>query len=174
MLKYSTKGRERQKEKDKESDRSERKPERNRKDSSSREETTIKFFHNKDSKNAKLAAEENSPYQLQVHGLESGPQERKLNTLMTRLRTSEVREDGFNIEQRHIIGAIRLVPSSSGDRSPVTRLTLNSRETKERIRKAAEAAKRWGDAGNKVVFFRDIYITPNKQTNKQEKEVILS
>ena len=57
-------------------------------------------------------------------------------------------------------------PTISIDKPPVTRLTVNSRETKETIRKAAEATNRWGTAGNHTVFLRDI--TKRKRTSSNE------
>ena len=103
-----------------------------------------------------------------VHGLPSeflagtpgGPQENALNTLLKSL--------GIILEQVHIVGAHPIDPTSSNDKSPVTRLTVNSRETKDTIRKAAEATNRWGTAGNHTVFLRDT--TKRKRTSSNEDQ----
>ena len=68
-------------------------------------------------------------------------------------------EHGINIEQDNIVGAHPIEPSPNGDKSLVTRITLDSRETKTNIRRAAEKAERWGSKTH-AVFFRDI--PPNK------------
>ena len=45
---------------------------------------------------------------------------------------------------------------------------MNSRETKDIIRKAAEATKRWGSAGGHTVFLRDT--TKRKRTSSNEDQ----
>ena len=125
-----------------------------------------KTFHEKGTPDAKKAEKENNALQLLVHGLPSeflestpgGPQEKALNTLLTTL--------GIILEQEHIVGAHPINPSSSSDKSPVTRLTVNSRETKDKIRKAAEATRRWGSAGGHTVFLRDT--VKRKRTSSNE------
>ena len=90
-----------------------------------------------------------------------GPQEKALNKLLTTL--------GITLEQEHIIGAHPIEPSSSSDKSPITRLTVNSRETKEKIRKAAEITRRWGSAGGHAVFLRDSVKRKRTSSNEDTK-----
>ena len=73
---------------------------------------------------------------------------------MAGLSKETLGKDGINIVQENIIGAHPIEPTPSG-KSPITRITLDSRDTKASIRKAAGKADRWGN-GTHSVFFRDI------------------
>ena len=162
----------RRREKEKETDKTGGKPERKR---SSPKQGWIKFFHEKGTPDAKIAEQENSAHQLLVHGLPGeflesttgGPQERALNKLLTNLGKEAIGDRGITLEQEHIIGAHPIEPSSNSDKSPITRLTVDSRETKEKIRKAAEITRRWGSAGGHTVFLRDI--PPEKAVQKRKR-----
>ena len=163
----------RKREKGKDSSKAEGKPERRRR--SSPEQKWIKFFHEKGTPDAKIAARENSAHQLLVHGLPreflesttGGPQEKALNQLLMKLGKTAIGDRGITIEQEHIIGAHPMESLSSSDKSPITRLTVDSRETKDKIRKAAEITGRWGTAGGHAVFLRDI--PPEKATQKRKR-----
>ena len=163
----------RKREKEKETDKTGGKPERKRR--SSPKQGWIKFFHEKGTPDAKIAEQENSAHQLLVHGLPGeflesttgGPQERALNKLLTNLGKEAIGDRGITLEQEHIIGAHPIEPSSNSDKSPITRLTVDSRETKEKIRKAAEITRRWGSAGGHTVFLRDI--PPEKAAQKRKR-----
>merc|ERR1712051_1161787 len=85
---------------------------------------------------------------------------------MAGLNQETLGEDGINLVQENIIGAYPIEPTPS-DRSPVTRITLDSRETKASIRKAAERADRWGN-GTHSVFFRDITLDKRKRKSSNE------
>ena len=165
--------REKEREREKESDNSGEKPKR--KSRNSPKQGWIKFFHDKGTPNAKIAEQENSAHQLLVHGLpgefldgtKGGLQERALNKLLTNLGKEEIGDRGITLQQEQIIGAHPIKPSSSSDKSPITRLTVDSRETKEKIRKAAKITKRWGSAGGHTVFLRDI--PPEKVAHKRKR-----
>ena len=126
----------------------------------------IRFFPPEGTPDADEAARENNDRQLMVHGLPSefptgtpgGLQEDALNTLIKSL--------GIILKQAHIVGAHPAESTTSNDKSSVIRLTVNSRETKETIRKAAEATYRWDTAGNHTVFLRDII--KRKRTSSNE------
>ena len=123
---------------------------------------------------ANEAAREINDRQLLVHGLPSefptgtpgGPQENALNTLIKSL--------GIILEQGHVVGAHPVEPTTSNDKSPVIRLTMNSKETKEIVRKAAEATNRWGTAGNHKVFLRETTTkrrrTPSTEDSRTPKK----
>jgi len=86
---------------------------------------------------------------------------------MAELSTTNLGADGINITQNNIIGAIVLDPTT-GSSSQITRITLDTRETKDSIRKAAESAGSWGN-GSQSVFFRDITLDKRKRkTSKPE------
>ena len=55
--------------------------------------------------------------------------------------------------------------SSNKDKQMITRLTVDTKETKENIRKAAVYARRWGAAGRHTVFLRDTL--PEKAAQKR-------
>ena len=134
----------------------------------------INFYHEENSKAFKEAKEFRTSHQLLVHGLpktllsptRAGPQERALNDLMAGLIQETLGEDGINLVQENIIGAYPIEPTPS-DRSPVTRITLDSRETKASIRKAAEKADRWGN-GTHSVFFGDITLEKRRRKSSNE------
>ena len=165
------KGKEREREK--ELDNSGEKPKT--KSRNSPKQGWIKFFHDKGTPNAKNAEQENSAHQLLVHwlpgefleGTMGGLQERALNKLLINLGKEEIGDRGITLQQEQIIGAHPIKPSSSSDKSPITRLTVDSRETKEKIRKAAKITKRWGSAGGHTVFLRDI--PPEKVAQKRKR-----
>ena len=90
-------------------------------------------------------------------GTPGGRQENALNDLVKSL--------GIILKQAHIIGAYPDGKTTRNDKSSVIRLTLNSKDTKETIRKAAEATKRWG-SGHHQVFLRDI--VKRKRTSSNE------
>ena len=121
-----------------------------------------KFYHDENTRAAKEAKEDRWSHQLLVHGLpkeflgptQARPQEKTLNNLMAGLNKDTLGKDGIDIVQENIIGAHPIEPSP-GEKSPITRITLDSRETKASIRRAAEKADRWGN-GTHPVFFRDI------------------
>ena len=129
----------------------------------------IKFFHDEYTRAAKEAKEERSSYQLLVHGLpkefishnQAGKQEKALNNLMAGLSRDTLGAEGINIVQQNIIGAHEIDPTP-GEKSPIIRITLDSRETKASIRRAAEIAERWGN-GTHPVFFRDITLNQRKR-----------
>ena len=85
---------------------------------------------------------------------------------MAGLSKETLGEDGINIAQENIIGAYPIEPTPSG-KSPITRITLDSRDTKASIRKAAGKADRWGN-GTHSVFFRDITLDKRKRKSSNE------
>ena len=85
---------------------------------------------------------------------------------MAGLSQETLGEDGIDLVQENIIGAYPIEPTPR-DRSPVTRITLDSRETKASIRKAAERAGRWGN-GTHSVFFRDITLEKRRRKSSDE------
>ena len=147
---------EKESKKDKEkTTKSDEKPERKRQSSPKRER--IKFFQEKGTTNAKLAEQVDVDCQLLVYGLPESrfqwrDRERALQKLVTNLSSEEIGDHGINLEQKHIIGAYH---TSNKDGQMITRLTVDSNETKENIRRAALQAKRWGAAGRHTVFLRD-------------------
>ena len=149
MRKERERAREKEKEAAKKADRSKQSARSNPK------QGWIRFFAPDGTPDANEAAREFNHRQLLVHGLPSefptgapgGPQEDALNTLIKSL--------GIILEQGHVVGAHPVEPTTSNDKSPVIRLTMNSKETKETLRKAAEATNRWGTAGNHKVFLRE-------------------
>ena len=134
----------------------------------------INFYHEEGSKAFKDAKEFRASFQLLVHGLpktllpptKAGTQERVLNDLMASLSQETLGEDGIDLIQENIIGAHPIEPTPR-DRSPVTRITLNSRETKASIRNAAVRAGRWGN-GTHSVFFRDITLEKRRRKSSDE------
>ena len=134
----------------------------------------IKFYHEENTQAAKEAKEDRTSHQLLVHGLpkaslgptQAGSQEKTLNDLMAGLSKETLGEDGVNIVQDNIIGAQQIEPSP-GEKSPITRITLDSRDTKASIRRAAEKADRWGN-GTHSVFFRDITLDKRKRKSSNE------
>ena len=96
----------------------------------------------------------------------AGSQERVLNDLMASLSQETLGDDGIDLIQENIIGAYPIEPTPR-DRSPVTRITLNSRETKASIRNAAERAGRWGK-GTHSVFLRDITLEKRRRKSSDE------
>ena len=90
-------------------------------------------------------------------GTPGGRQEDALNDLIKSL--------GIILKQAHIVGAHPDDTTTRNDKSSVIRLTVNSRDTKETIRKAAEATHRWG-SGHHTVFLRDI--VKRKRTSSNE------
>ena len=134
----------------------------------------INFYHEESSRAFKEAKEFRASHQLLVHGLpktlvaptKAGTQERVLNDLMAGLSQETLGEDGIDLVQENIIGAYPIEPTPR-DRSPVTRITLDSRETKASIRKAAERAGRWGN-GTHSVFFRDITLEKRRRKSSDE------
>ena len=139
----------------KDADKSGEKPDRKRKSSPKQER--IKFFQEKGTPNAKLVEQININHQFLVYGLpDSGNnQERALNKLITNLSSEAIGDHGITLEQEHIIGAYHIEQSSNKDKQMITRLTVDTKETKENIRKAAVYARRWGAAGRHTVFLRD-------------------
>ena len=140
------------------------KPERKRQNSPRRER--IKFFKEKGTTNAKLAEQVDVDCQLLVYGLPESrfqwrDRERALQKLVTNLSSEEIGDHGINLEQKHIIGAYH---TSNKDGQMITRLTVDSNETKENIRRAALKAKRWG-AKSHTVFLRDTL--PETPTQKR-------
>ena len=134
---------------------SDEKSERKRQCSPKRER--IKFFQEKGTPNAKLAEQVDVDRQLLVYGLPESrfqwrDRERALNKLVTNLSSEEIGDQGITLEQKHIIGAYH---TSNKDKQMITRLTVDTKETKENIRRAALQAKRWGVAGRHTVFLRD-------------------
>ena len=115
----------------------------------------IQFFPTKGTPNATIAAEENRARQLNVHGLPSeflecspgGSQEKALNQLLTKLGKAKIGDRGIDIEQGHIVGARSVRQTSSSNKSPIMRVTVDSQATKDRIIKAANITGRWGTAG---------------------------
>ena len=109
-----------------------------------------------------------------VHGLpksflgptQAGPQEKALNDLIAGLNKKTLGEDGNDITQENIIGAYPIEPTPSG-KSPITKITLDSRDTKASIRKAAGKADRWGN-GTHSVFFRNITLDKRKRKSSNE------
>ena len=152
------------------------KPDGNRKRSrrSSPRYKWIKFYHEENTKAAREAKGDRTSHQLLVHGLpktflgptQAGPQEKTLNDLMAGLSKETLGEDGVDIIQDNIIGA-HPIESSPGEKTPVTRLTLDSRDTKASIRRAAKRADRWGN-GTHSVFFRDIPPKKRKRSSSNE------
>ena len=136
----------------------------------------IKFYHEENTQAAKEAKAERTSHQLLVHGLPrapkglrppmAGPQEKILNDLMAVLSKETLGEDGINIVQDNIIGAHQIEPSP-GEKTPITRITLDSRHTKASIRRAAEKSERWGN-GTHPVFFRDITLDQRKRKSSNE------
>ena len=134
----------------------------------------INFYHEEGSKAFKDAKEFRASFQLLVHGLpktllpptKAGTQERVLNDLMASLSQEKLGEDGIDLTQKDIVGAYPIEPTPT-DRSPVTRITLNSRETKASIRKAAVRAGRWGN-GTHPVFLRDITLEKRRRKSSDE------
>ena len=90
-----------------------------------------------------------------------------MNKLLTNLGKEAIGDLGITLNQEHIIGAYPIEQSSNNDKPPITRLTVDSRETKEKIQKASEIARRWGSAGGHTVFLRDIL--PEKQPKKERE-----
>ena len=106
--------------------------------------------------------------QLQVYGLPEArfqwrEREKALQKLVSYLRCEEIGDQGINLEQRHIIGAHH---TWNKDGQKVTILTVDSKETKGDIRRAATEAKRWG-AKSHTVFLRDtISETPTQRRSR--------
>ena len=94
-------------------------------------------------------SEETRARQLEVHGLPyehlecspGGPQEKALNHLLTKLGTENVDDRGIDITQEHIVGACAVKQTSKSEKSQVLILTVNSKETKEKIIRAAYLTK---------------------------------
>ena len=86
---------------------------------------------------------------------------------MAGLNKKTLGEDGIDITQENIIGAYPIEPTPSG-KSPITKITLDSRDTKASIRKAAGKADRWGN-GTHSVFFRDITLDKRKRKSSNEE-----
>ena len=134
----------------------------------------INFYHEEGSRAFDEAKDFRASHQLLVHGLpktllaptKAGTQERVLNDLMASLSQETLGDDGIDLSQENIVGAFPIEPTPN-DRSPVTRITLNSRETKANIRKAAERAGRWG-RGTHSVFLRDITLEKRRRKSSDE------
>ena len=144
---------------------SDEKSERKRQSSPKRER--IKFLQEKGTLNAKLAEQVDVDRQLLVYGLPESrfqwrDRERALNKLVTNLSSEEIGDQGITLEQKHIIGAYH---TSNKDKQMITRLTVETKETKENIRRAALHLKRWGAAGRHTVFLRDTL--PEKSAQKR-------
>ena len=148
-----------------------RRLEKKRKRNSSPRTTWIKFYHENNTEEAKVARTDRASHQLLVHGLSrtpqgrrpptAGPQEIQLNNLMAELSTDSLNADGVNVTQDNIVGANLLEPSP-GEKTQITRITLDSRHTKACIRRAAEKSDRWG-GGTHPIFFRDITLDQRKR-----------
>ena len=143
---------------------SDEKSERKRQSSPKRER--IKFLQEKGTLNAKLAEQVDVDRQLLVYGLPDSrfqwrDRERALNKLVTNLSSEEIGDQGITLEQKHIIGAYH---TSNKDKQMITRLTVDTKETKENIRRAALHAKR-GGAKWHTVFLRDT--VPEKPARKK-------
>ena len=76
-------------------------------------------------------------------------------------------EDGINIVQENITGAHKLDPYGEGP--PITRITLDSRNTKASIIWAAKKSRRWG-IGTLPVFFRDITLDQRKRKTSRSED----
>ena len=85
---------------------------------------------------------------------------------MANLSKETLGENGIDLKQENFVGAFPIEPTPK-DRSPVTRITLNARETKADIRKAAELAGRWG-RGTHSVFLRDITLEKRRRKSSDE------
>ena len=105
-----------------------------------------------------------------MHGLPDGGtsdnnQERALNKLITNLGREAIGDHGITLDQEYIIGAYHIEQSSNKDKPLITRLTVDTNETKEKIQKAAKYARRWGSVGGHTVFLRDTL--PEKAARKR-------
>ena len=152
-----------------------KKPDTKRKRDSSKKDNGLKFFHELNTDEDKIAKTDWVAHQLLVLGLSKthgkrpppgGPQEIQLNNLVADLSTDRLGPEGIDLTQEDILGATMLEPYP-GETQTITRITLATRGVKRSIRKAAELpeAKRWG-ASTHPVFLRDI--TEDSRKRKSE------
>ena len=121
-----------------------------------------------------IAPAEDHKRQLNVHGLPSefmgptagGVQDHALYQLFRKLRQEKIGELGIDIKQYRIIGARPVRRSLSNDQDPIMRVTLDSKDTKNRIVSAAMTANLWGFKNKKEAFLRDI--PPEKRSQTDE------
>ena len=115
-----------------------------------------------------------------MHGLPDGGtsgnnQERALNKLITNLGREAIGDHGITLDQEHIIGACYIEQLSNKDKPTITRLTVDTKETKEKIRKAAKYARRWGTLPEKAAQKRgrsssnEVTKTPKKRRTDDEE-----
>ena len=133
------------------------------------------FFPTPGSKSAIAAARENHARQLNVHGLPSefrecsmgGVQDNALFQLFMKLGKNKIGRQGIDIGQHQIVGARPVKQTSSHDKSPTMRVTVDSSDTKERIIKATTIANVWGYKCN-ATFLRDV--PPEKKSPSEDRK----
>ena len=121
-----------------------------------------------------IAPAEDHKRQLNVHGLPSefmgptagGVQDHALYQLFSKLRQEKI---GIDIKQYHIIGARPVRRSLSNDQDPIMRVTLDSKDTKNRIVSAAMTANLWGFKNKNEAFLRDIPPEKRSQTDDRKR-----
>ena len=134
------------------------------------------FFTSPNSRKANSAAAEDHERQLNVHGLPNefmgctagGVQDHALYQLFLKLSRRKAGQYGIDIKQYHIVGARPVIQSSSNSEDLVMRVTLDSKDTKERIISAATSANLWGFKDKDTAFFRDI--PPEKKVHTEDRE----
>ena len=122
------------------------------------------FFPSPNTKKANSAAAEDHERQLNVHGLPNefmgctagGVQDHALYQLFLKLSKEKAGQYGIDIKQYHIVSTRPVKQSSSNGQDLVMRVTLDSKDTKERIISAATSANLWGFKDKDTAFFRDI------------------
>ena len=134
------------------------------------------FFPSPKSSNATIATAEDHKRQLNVHGLATefmgptarGVQDHALYQLFRKLRQEKIGELGIDIKQYHIIGARPVRRSLSNVQDPIMRVTLDSKDTKNRVVNAAMTVNLWGFKNKKEAFLRDI--PPEKRSQTDERK----
>ena len=124
-----------------------------------------------------IAPAEDHKRQLNVHGLPSefmgptagGVQDHALYQLFRKLRQEKIGELGIDIKQYHIIGARPVRRSLSNDQDPIMRVTLDSKDTKNRVVNAAMTVNLWGLKNKKEAFLRDIPPEKRSQTDDRKR-----
>ena len=154
-----------------------RTPHTNKKTTKSPDNRKTCFFPSPKSSNATITAAEDHKRQLNVHGLPSefmgptagGVQDHALYQLFRKLRQEKIGELGIDIKQYRIIGARPVRRSLSNDQDPIMRVTLDSKDTKNRIVSAAMTANLWGFKNKNEAFLRDIPPEKRSQTDDRKR-----
>ena len=97
-----------------------------------------------------------------------GVQDHALYQLFLKLSKEKAGQYGIDIKQYHIVSARLVKQSSSNGQDLVMRVTLDSKDTKERIISAATSANLWGFKDKDTAFFRDI--PPEKKIHTEDRK----